>query len=148
MATLGKRLVPYRRHVRLRRPGVLLLCRSEKGRHGRRGENISSFEVERDVMAYPEVQEAAAIAVPGEFADDEIKVFVVVKDESRFDPAQLIEFLIRRMPYFMVPRFIEVVSELPKTETMKTKKHMLRKIGNNDATWDREAAGIVVSRAS
>jgi crotonobetaine/carnitine-CoA ligase len=104
--------------------------------------------VERDVMAYPEVQEAAAIAVPGEFADDEIKVFVVVKDESRFDPAQLIEFLIRRMPYFMVPRFIEVVSELPKTETMKTKKHMLRKIGNNDATWDREAAGIVVSRAS
>ncbi len=110
----------------------------------RRGENISSFEVEREVMAYPEVAEAACIGVPAKFGEDDVKVFVVLNEGLRFEPKALIDFLIPRMPHFMIPRYIEVVSELPKTHSMRVKKFELRSKGNTDATWDREAEGIKV----
>jgi crotonobetaine/carnitine-CoA ligase len=140
--------------------GDLLYCDAEgnfffadrkKDALRRRGENISSFEVEREVMAFPEVLEAACVDAKGELGVDfeqEVKVFVVPRDASTFDPAELIKFLIPRMPYFMIPRFIEVVPELPKSATNKVKKHELRALGNSAATWDREAAGIKVSRTS
>ncbi len=114
----------------------------------RRGENISSFEVEREVLAYPEVLEAACVAFPAEFGEDEVKVFVVTREDAKFEPAELIKFLIPRMPYFMVPRYVEVVSGFPKTETMRVKKYELRARGNSAETWDREAAGIHVTRKS
>jgi crotonobetaine/carnitine-CoA ligase len=50
------------------------------------------------------------------------------------------------MPYFMVPRYLEVVSELPKTATLRVKKFELRQRGNTPFTWDREAAGIIIKR--
>ncbi len=112
----------------------------------RRGENISTFEVEREVLAYPGVLEAACVAAPGDFGEDEVKVFVVPVEGHSIDPAELTKFLIPRMPYFMVPRFIEVIPELPKTTNMRVKKHELRARGNTTATWDREAAGIKVKR--
>jgi carnitine-CoA ligase len=112
----------------------------------RRGENISSFEVEISVMAYDHVHEVACVGAPGEFGDQEVKVFVVPKEGSNIDPADLIGFLIPRMPYFMVPRYVEIVSELPKTPTMRVKKHELVERGNTANTWDREAAGIKVKR--
>ncbi len=114
----------------------------------RRGENISSFEVEREVMCYPDVLEAACIAAPSEYGEDEVKVFVVPREGSNFDPVELIKFLIPRMPYFMVPRFVEVVPGLPRTPSMRVKKYELRGLGNTATTWDREAAGIVVGRNS
>jgi carnitine-CoA ligase len=114
----------------------------------RRGENVSSFEVEREVLAYPNAIEAACVGVPGEYGEEEVKVFVVPRDASNFDPADLIKFLIPRMPYFMVPRFVDVVPDLPKTASMRVKKFELRSRGNNATTWDREAAGIKVSRKS
>ncbi len=110
----------------------------------RRGENVSSFEVEREVMTYPDVLEAACVAVPEQYRGDEIKVFVVPRDPETFDPKGLIEFLVPRMTYYMVPRYVEVVSELPKTEaTMRIQKHKLREQGNTEATWDRKASGII-----
>ncbi len=114
----------------------------------RRGENISSFEVERDVMAYSDVVEAACVAVPSEFDEDEVKVFVVPRKNTTFNPAELVRFLIPRMPYFMVPRYIEVIDALPKTPSNKIMKYELREWGNTHATWDREAAGIKVTRHS
>jgi crotonobetaine/carnitine-CoA ligase len=137
--------------------GDLLYC-DEEGNHffadrkkdaiRRRGENISSFEVEREVLAYPDVLEAACVAVPGEFGEDEVKVFVVPRDMSRFDPAHLIAFLTTRIPYFMLPRYVEMLSAVPKTHSMRVKKFELRERGNSAATWDREAAGIKVTRKS
>ncbi len=112
----------------------------------RRGENISSFEVEREVMSYAGVLEVACVAAPGEFGEDEVKVFVVPREGSNFDPADLIGFLVPRMPYFMIPRYVEVVQELPKTPSMRVKKFELRASGNSPATWDREAARIKVTR--
>jgi crotonobetaine/carnitine-CoA ligase len=114
----------------------------------RRGENISTFEVEREITAHPDVLDAACVGIQGELADEEVKVFVVPREGCQFDPAELIRFLIPRMPYFMVPRFVEVLPELPKTPTMRVRKFELRERGNSTATWDREAAGIVVTRDS
>jgi carnitine-CoA ligase len=112
----------------------------------RRGENISSFEVEREVLSYPDIQEVACVAVPSEFGEDEVKVFVKIREDVRFDPAELVHYLIPRMPYFMVPRYIERLDGFPKTPTDRIKKFELRARGNSSATWDREASGIVVKR--
>ncbi len=106
----------------------------------RRGENISSFEVEAAVSQHPAVQECAAVAVPSELGEDEIKVLVVALPGGGLDPAELIDFLEPRMPRFMLPRYVEVVAGLPKTDaTFRTRKVELRAAGLNDATWDREA---------
>jgi crotonobetaine/carnitine-CoA ligase len=109
----------------------------------RRGENISSFEVEMGVLGHPDVAECAVIGVPSELGEEEIKAIVVVKPESHLDAPDLVEFLEPRMPKFMVPRFIEFVEALPKTDgTFRVRKVALRKNALNDATWDREAARL------
>ena len=106
----------------------------------RRGENVSSFEVEAAVLQHPGVQECAAVAVPSELGEDEIKVFVVGVGGAPVDPADLIEFLEPRMPKFMLPRYVEVIDALPKTDaTFRTRKVELRAAGVTAATWDREA---------
>jgi crotonobetaine/carnitine-CoA ligase len=111
----------------------------------RRGENISSFEVEALVNQHPDVVESAALAVPSEYAEDEVKVCVVLRDGADVEHRELLEFLMPRMPKFMVPRYIEFVTELPKTEgTMRTRKFQLRDDALNATTWDREAAGVRV----
>jgi crotonobetaine/carnitine-CoA ligase len=82
----------------------------------RRGENISSFEVEALVSQHPDITESAAVAVPSEYTEDEVKVCVVAKPDAEFTAQELLEFLVSRMPRFMLPRFVEFVSEVPKTE--------------------------------
>jgi crotonobetaine/carnitine-CoA ligase len=113
----------------------------------RRGENISSFDVERDVAAYPGVAEVACVAAPGEYGDDEVKVFVVPATGAELDLEDLLAFLAGRMAYFMVPRYFELVDDLPKTASTRVRKHELRARGNSATTWDREAAGWRVTRA-
>ncbi|MCC7272553.1 MAG: AMP-binding protein [Alphaproteobacteria bacterium] len=112
----------------------------------RRGENVSSFEVEVEVCAYAGVREAAAVAVPSELSEDEILVAVSLAPGHNLDPAALIEFLRGRMAHFMVPRFVRVVPDLPKTPTQKVQTHVLRGDGITADTWDREKAGIVIKR--
>lgn len=112
----------------------------------RRGENISSFEVESGINQHPMVVESAAIPVSSEHTEDEILAFVVLRPEQSVTAADLVEYLARRMPYFMVPRYLEFVDELPKTPTEKVKKEELRKRGLGRSTWDREAAGVTVRR--
>jgi crotonobetaine/carnitine-CoA ligase len=113
----------------------------------RRGENISSFEVEREVVAHPAVAEAACVAVRSDLdVDDEVKVFLVAAPGANVDLPELVEFLAGRMAHFMVPRYYEVVGALPKTETMRVRKHLLRDQGNTPVTWDRESAGLRVTR--
>ncbi|WP_134323839.1 AMP-binding protein [Cumulibacter soli] len=111
----------------------------------RRGENMSSYEIEVEVQAHPAILEAAAVAAPSEFGEDEVLVFVVLHDGAELDPVELIEFLRPRMAHFMIPRYIRKVDQLPRTPTQKVQKAELRKIGATDA-WDREAAGVVVKR--
>jgi crotonobetaine/carnitine-CoA ligase len=112
----------------------------------RRGANISSYEVETLVAEYPDVIECAAVPVPAVHGEDECLAFVLVRDPATFDPAALIEFLVPRMPRYMIPRYIEVVDgDLPRNETsMRVRKFELRQRGVTAATWDREAAGVTI----
>ena len=108
----------------------------------RRGENISSFEVEAEVTAHPDISEAAAVAVPSDIAEDDVMVIVAPVAGRMVDPAQVIEFLRPRMAYFMIPRYVRVLPALPKTPSNKVLKHELRAEGITPDTWDREAHGI------
>ena len=117
----------------------------------RRGENISSFEVETEVMSHPLVKDAAAVAVQtpeleASAGDEEVKIVVVLEPGATLDPAELTEYLAARMPAYWVPRFIEYLDELPRTESHKLKKADLREAGITEGTWDRQKAGITLKR--
>ncbi|GAA0628863.1 ATP-dependent acyl-CoA ligase [Sporichthya brevicatena] len=110
----------------------------------RRGHNISSFEVEAEALAHPDVVEAACVGVPSELAhendavkDDDVKVFVVLAEGSTLTGEQLVEFLLPRAPKFMVPRYVEIVPALPKTPTGKVKKVDLRNQVAGPTCYDR-----------
>jgi crotonobetaine/carnitine-CoA ligase len=111
----------------------------------RRGENISSYEVEREVLAHPLISKAACVGVTTEHGDHDVKVFVVA-DGVTLEPADLLTFLVPRLPYYAVPRYVEVVDDLPLTPTGRVRKDVLRQQGNGPETWDREQAGIVLQR--
>jgi crotonobetaine/carnitine-CoA ligase len=114
----------------------------------RRGENVSSMEVERQVSDHPNIKEAAAIGVKaGEGASSEDEIMIVcIPDGQAPDPAEFTHWMAERMPYFMVPRYIRFVDALPKTPTERVQKVKLRDEGITADTFDREAAGIKVSR--
>ncbi len=112
----------------------------------RRGENISSFEVEAEVQMHPAIQEAAAVAVKSEVSEDEVMVCVSLAPDQTLDPVELLEFLQPRMAHFMIPRYVRVMDDLPKTPTSKVQKHLLKAEGVTPDTWDREAAGIKIKR--
>jgi carnitine-CoA ligase len=114
----------------------------------RRGENVSSMEVEKIVNDHPGIDESAAIGVKaGEGASSEDEILVVcVAGGAAPDPAELTLWLAERMPYFMVPRYIRFVDRLPKTPTERVQKVPLREQGVTPDTFDREAAGISITR--
>jgi carnitine-CoA ligase len=114
----------------------------------RRGENVSSMEVEKQVSDHPAIREAAAVGVKaGEGASSEDEILVVAVPEGAApDPAELTHWLAERVPYFMVPRYLRFVPELPKTPTERVQKVRLRDEGITADTWDREAAGITIRR--
>jgi crotonobetaine/carnitine-CoA ligase len=112
----------------------------------RRGENISSFEVEAEIVAHPSVREAAVIGVPSELSEDEVMAVIAPVPGQVIDPAELVAFLAERMAYFMVPRYIRTLNELPKTPSAKVQKAALRGEGVTADTWDREAAGLRLRR--
>jgi crotonobetaine/carnitine-CoA ligase len=112
----------------------------------RRGESISSFEVEAEIRAHPKVRETAVVGVPSEFGEDEVMAIVAPVPGAEIDPLELVSFLTPRLPYFMVPRYIRFMEDLPKTPTQKIEKHRLRSEGITNDTWDREQAGIRLKR--
>ena len=115
----------------------------------RRGENISSFEIEQVLNAHPAVAESAVVGikVAGAGGEDEVKAYVVPAPGAPVDPVALLDWCAPRMPHFAVPRFVEVVTgELAKTPTGKLQKTPLREAGITAATWDRESVGYVVRR--
>lgn len=109
----------------------------------RRGENISSFEVEVEILAHPAVRECAVLAVPAASEDDVLAVVSTVPG-AELDPAELLAFLRPRLAHFMLPRYVRVLEELPRTPTQKVEKYRLRQEGLTEDTWDREAHSIVV----
>ncbi len=114
----------------------------------RRGENVSSYEVEQIILSYPGVLEVAAFPVASEHSEDEVMVAVVAREGARIDEAALVEYCRDNMAYFMVPRFVEVMTALPKTMTEKVEKYRLRQSAEQRLAqlWDRDKVGIAVTR--
>ena len=107
----------------------------------RRGENISSFEVEQIVNAYPEVVESAAIPIPSELGEDDVMVCVVPRGApDAFPFLDFLAFCAEQMPRFMVPRYVRALDGLPKTPTERVEKYRLRTEGVTTDTWDAERA--------
>jgi carnitine-CoA ligase len=112
----------------------------------RRGENISSWEVERTINAHDSVLESAAIPVKTRDAEDEVMVCVVLRPGEVMSPEELLDHCQAHMAYFMVPRYVRFMGRLPKTPTEKVQKAALREEGVTADTWDRETAGYQVKR--
>lgn len=105
----------------------------------RRGENISSWEVERELNGHPAVLESAVFGVPSDLGEDEVMAVVVLKEGERLAPEDLVRHAEQRMAKFMVPRYIEFRDALPKTETHRIQKSVLKREGVGPRTWDRDA---------
>jgi crotonobetaine/carnitine-CoA ligase len=104
----------------------------------RRGENISSWEVEQALISHEAIESAAVVGVPSELGDEEVMAFIVLKQGARLDPREITRFLEDRLAYFAIPRYIQFMSELPRTENGKVKKYVLRELGLSADIWDRE----------
>lgn len=99
----------------------------------RRGENIASFDIESVVNQHPAVLESAAVAMPSELSEDDVKIFVVRRPGAVLTHEDLYAFCEERMPAFWLPRVIEFVDEMPRTPTQKIMKYRLREnIENGD----------------
>lgn len=112
----------------------------------RRGENISAWEIESVVNEHPAVLESAAYAVPSELGEDEVMVAVVLRPGATLTPQALLEFCQGKMAYYAIPRYVDFVDEIPKTGTQRVQYGALRERGITDTTWDREKAGVSVSK--
>jgi crotonobetaine/carnitine-CoA ligase len=128
--------------------GYLFYVDRKKDALRRKGEMISSWEVEAVVGKFPGVAECAAVGVPSELGEDEVLVAVVCSQPG-FDPAALIAFCHQRTAAHQVPRYVRVVEELPRTQTQRVEKYRLRKEGVTTATWDAaQAQGVATKPAS
>ncbi|MCW1432289.1 AMP-binding protein [Novosphingobium sp. JCM 18896] len=111
----------------------------------RRGENISSWEVERVLEAHPAISEASAIGVDSHVSGQEVMVVLVGAGEQ-VAPAELLEHCEKHLPYYAVPRYVRFVDSLPRTASARVEKYRLREAGVTPDTWDREEAGYVLKR--
>ena len=112
----------------------------------RRGENISSWEVEKVVTSHDSVAEAAAVGVPSELTEEEVLIVVVAKPGESVDPVDLLDLCQERLPHYAVPRYVRFLDELPKTPSQRIEKYRLREEGLVPGTWDREEHGYEVHR--
>ncbi len=112
----------------------------------RRGENISTWEVESTINSHPLVHESAAYGVESELTEHEVMVSVVLVDGAELAPEELLDFCQTRMAHFAVPRYVRFANELPKNHAQRVQKFELRDLGVTEDTWDREAHGYEVRR--
>jgi crotonobetaine/carnitine-CoA ligase len=106
----------------------------------RRGENVSAWEVEQAATRHGRVQEAAAIGVPSEVGEEDIALLVVASPQGEPVPSELRDFLANDLPRYALPRYVEVVPELPKTPSERIAKGAVRERGLSAAAWDAEAS--------
>jgi crotonobetaine/carnitine-CoA ligase len=112
----------------------------------RRGENVSSFEVEQVLLSHRSVETAAVFAVKSALAEDEVMATLVLRDGETLEPLDLIRYCEPRLPYFAVPRYLDFARDLPKTENGKIQKFKLRETGVTATTWDLDASGYRLKR--
>lgn len=126
--------------------GFITFVDRKKDALRRRGENVSSMELEAAIMRHPAVERAAVHAVPSELTEDDIKACVTLRPGATLTPEEIFEFAKANLPYFAVPRYVEVLDGLPLNAMGRIMKHVLRERGVTEGTWDLEALGLVVAR--
>jgi crotonobetaine/carnitine-CoA ligase len=124
--------------------GFLYFVDRKKDIIRRRGENISSQEVEDVIKRHAQVLDCAVIAVPSELGEDEVKAYVALTPGSDLKPEEVVYWCAERLAYFKVPRYLEMRSELPRTPSLRVRKDLLRQERDDliEGCFDREAAGI------
>ena len=124
--------------------GFLYFVDRKKDIIRRRGENISSQEVENVIKANPNVLDCAVVAVPSELGEDEVKAYVTPREGAEVDPEQVVYWCAEHLAYFKVPRYWEVRDELPRTPSLRVRKDVLRQEREDliEGCYDTEAAGI------
>jgi crotonobetaine/carnitine-CoA ligase len=123
--------------------GYLYFVDRKKDAIRRRGENISSAELESALMSHGGFVETAIVAVPSPLGEDDVKAFLVLAPGVPFEFAEFIAWCEDQLPAFMIPRYVELVADLPRTPTQRVERYRLRKRGNGPRTWDREIEGFV-----
>ncbi len=112
----------------------------------RRGENISSWEVEKVIDRIEGVQESAVFGVPSELSEEEVMTVIVAKPGASLQPAAILDRLQERLPWFAVPRYVRFAAALPKNTSERIEKYKLREEGVTADTWDRDKVGYEVRR--
>ncbi|HKZ79858.1 MAG TPA: ATP-dependent acyl-CoA ligase [Pyrinomonadaceae bacterium] len=130
----------------LDREGFLYYAGRKKDAIRRRGENISAYEIESVVNQHAKVLESAAIAVPSELGEDDVKIVVVLNPGAELTETELLRFCESRMAYFMVPRYVEFRDALPKNPSQRIEKYKLRAENITEKTWDRVQHGLELKR--
>ena len=124
--------------------GFLYFVDRKKDIIRRRGENISSQEVENVIKANPNVLDCAVVAVPSELGEDEVKAYLTPRPGATVNPEEVVYWCAERLAYFKVPRYWEVRDDLPRTPSLRVRKDVLRREREDliEGCYDREAAGI------
>jgi crotonobetaine/carnitine-CoA ligase len=112
----------------------------------RRGENISSFEVEQVLAGNAAVAAVAVFPVPSDLAEDEVMAAIILKPGQAIGPEELLQYCEPRLPHYALPRYLDFVETLPTTENGKVRKTELRSQGVTPTTWDRAQSGYKVTR--
>ena len=127
--------------------GYFYFTGRKKERIRRRGENISGYEIERIVSMHPDIAEVAAVAHPAEAGEDDVRCVIIQRAGAKLTAEALMDWLQPRMPFFMLPRYIEFVDDMPRTPSAKVEKYKLVEAGLSSAAWDREKAGYRIERS-
>ncbi|WP_370617781.1 AMP-binding protein [Mumia qirimensis] len=133
-------------HGRLDENGCVTFVDRKKDVLRRRGENVSALALEGVFRSHPAVRDVAISGVPADVGDDEIKASLVLEDEATLTPEEFFAFATSKLPYFAVPRYVDLRTDLPVNALSRVMKHVLRDEGVTDAMWDLHARGLVATR--
>jgi carnitine-CoA ligase len=131
---------------RLDDDGFLYFVDRKKDALRRRGENISSFEMERTFHGHPAIKDVAVHSVPSDVGEDDVKITAVLQPDVALTQEELCRWSVDKVPYFALPRYIEFRPDLPRNPVGRVLKYQLRDEGVTEETWDREAAGFTFER--
>ena len=132
--------------ARLDEDGFLFFVDRKQDYLRRRGENISSFEVESVLMGHGGLADVAVCAVPSEMTEDDLKITATRKEGATVTEEELFRWCIDQLPYFALPRYVEFRTELPRSPVGRVLKRTLRDEGVTPTTWDAEAAGVTYEK--
>lgn len=127
--------------------GFITFVDRKKDALRRRGENVSSVELEAAIARHPKIAEAAVHAVPSQLTEDDIKACIVLKTGETIGPEELFTFFKDHIPYYAIPRYVEILPQLPKNAVGRVMKYVLRERGVTPSTWDLEAMGFRIPRS-